>query len=142
MHDAVVLGRQRRAALHQSCCLGRADALLDVTPPPPRTTHQHSSRRTHDAGSRAVGVRCERLTPADEQARRARCRGAGSDHFAHVMFPIYLRDMNTLTPAAAIRATPERAFVHTAKLPGSPTAARKAASRAVAESVRLPQRPG
>jgi len=50
--------------------------------------------------------------------------------------------MNTLTPAAAIRATPERAFVHTAKLPGSPTAARKAASRAVAEGLLLPVRRG
>lgn len=50
--------------------------------------------------------------------------------------------MNTLSPAAAIRATPERSFVHVDRLPGSATAARKAASRAVGEGLLLPVRRG
>lgn len=50
--------------------------------------------------------------------------------------------MNTLSPAAAIRATSERSFVHVDRLPGSATAARKAASRAVGEGLLLPVRRG
>lgn len=38
--------------------------------------------------------------------------------------------MGTLSPAAAIRTTPEKSFVHVSRLPGSAVAARKAASRA------------
>lgn len=41
--------------------------------------------------------------------------------------------METLTPASAIRAAPEKSFVHVDRLPGSATAARKAASRAAAD---------
>lgn len=50
--------------------------------------------------------------------------------------------MKTLSPAAAIRAIPERSFVHVDRLPGSATAARKAASRAVGEGLLLPVRRG
>lgn len=39
--------------------------------------------------------------------------------------------MTRATPADAIRATPEHSFLHVDRLPGPPTAARKAASRAV-----------
>ncbi len=41
--------------------------------------------------------------------------------------------MNTFSPASVIRATPEKSFVHVDRLPGTPAAARKAASRAVAD---------
>ncbi|MFK3676501.1 hypothetical protein ACI2IP_02135 [Microbacterium sp. NPDC090218] len=40
--------------------------------------------------------------------------------------------MDTMTPAAAIRATPRKQFVRVDDLPGTPEAARKAASRAAA----------
>jgi hypothetical protein len=50
--------------------------------------------------------------------------------------------MPTLSPAAAIRETPERSFVHVDRLPGSSTAARKAASRAVKDGLLLPVRRG
>lgn len=38
--------------------------------------------------------------------------------------------MSTISPAAAIRAMPERSFIHVDELPGSAVAARQAASRA------------
>lgn len=38
--------------------------------------------------------------------------------------------MSTLSPSAAILATPERSFIHVDQLPGTPDAARQAASRA------------
>lgn len=47
-----------------------------------------------------------------------------------------------LSPAAVIRDTPERSFVHVDRLPGSSTAARKAASRAVKDGLLLPVRRG
>jgi hypothetical protein len=50
--------------------------------------------------------------------------------------------MAMLSPAAAIRESPEKSFVHVDRLPGSPTAARKAASRAVGEGLLLPVRRG
>jgi len=50
--------------------------------------------------------------------------------------------MTTLSPAAVIRETPEKSFVHVDRLPGSSTAARKAASRAVKEGLLLPVRRG
>ncbi len=50
--------------------------------------------------------------------------------------------MSTLSPAAAIRETPEKSFVHVDRLPGSSTAARKAASRAVKDGLLLPVRRG
>lgn len=50
--------------------------------------------------------------------------------------------MKTLSPAATIRSAPERSFVHVDRLPGSATAARKAASRAVSEGLLLPVRRG
>jgi len=61
---------------------------------------------------------------------------------ANVTFPVYFRDMTTLSPAAVIRETPEKSFVHVDRLPGSPTAARKAASRAVGDGLLLPVRRG
>ncbi len=61
---------------------------------------------------------------------------------AVVTFPVYLRDMTTLSPAAVIRETPEKSFVHLDRLPGSSTAARKAASRAVKVGLLLPVRRG
>jgi len=61
---------------------------------------------------------------------------------ADVTFPVYFRDMRTLSPAATIRETPERSFVHVDRLPGSSTAARKAASRAVKDGLLLPVRRG
>jgi hypothetical protein len=48
----------------------------------------------------------------------------------------------TLSPAAVIRETPEKSFVHVDRLPGSSTAARKAASRAVRDGLLLPVRRG
>lgn len=60
----------------------------------------------------------------------------------HVTFPVYFRDMTTLSPAAVIRETPEKSFVHVDRLPGSSTAARKAASRAVKDGLLLPVRRG
>ena len=48
----------------------------------------------------------------------------------------------TLSPAAVIRETPEKSFVHVDRLPGSSTAARKAASRAVKDGLLLPVRRG
>lgn len=47
-----------------------------------------------------------------------------------------------LSPAAVIRETPEKSFVHVDRLPGSSTAARKAASRAVKDGLLLPVRRG
>lgn len=41
--------------------------------------------------------------------------------------------MKTPSPASAIRAMPEKSFVHVDRLPGSAAAARKAASRAAAD---------
>ena len=41
--------------------------------------------------------------------------------------------MNLLSPTSAIRAAPEKSFVHVDRLPGSAAAARKAASRAAAD---------
>ena len=62
--------------------------------------------------------------------------------FASVTFPIHSRDMTTLSPAAVIRETPEKSFVHVDRLPGSSTAARKAASRAAKDGLLLPVRRG
>lgn len=59
-----------------------------------------------------------------------------------VTFPVYFRDMSTLSPAAVIRETPEKSFVHVDRLPGSATAARKAASRAAGAGLLLPIRRG
>lgn len=60
-----------------------------------------------------------------------------------VTFPVHFCDMTTmLSPAAVIRDTPERSFVHVDRLPGSSTAARKAASRAVKDGLLLPVRRG
>lgn len=59
-----------------------------------------------------------------------------------VTFPIYFSDMATLSPAAVIRETPEKSFVHVDRLPGSSTAARKAASRAAEDGLLLPVRRG
>lgn len=50
--------------------------------------------------------------------------------------------MKTSTPAAAIRATPDRAFVRVASLPGTREAARKAASRAAQKGELVPVRKG
>lgn len=60
----------------------------------------------------------------------------------HVTFPVHFRDMTSLSPAAVIRETPEKSFVRVDGLPGSSTAARKAASRAVKEGLLLPVRRG
>jgi hypothetical protein len=59
-----------------------------------------------------------------------------------VTFQIHLRDMTALSPAAVIRNAPEKSFVHVGRLPGSSTAARKAASRAVKDGHLLPVRRG
>lgn len=48
----------------------------------------------------------------------------------------------TMTPAARIRATPARSFVRVDALPGSPVAARKAASRAAKAGALVPVRRG
>ncbi len=50
--------------------------------------------------------------------------------------------MKTLSPADAIRATPEKSFVHVDRLPGTAAAARKAASRAARDGELLPVRRG
>lgn len=50
--------------------------------------------------------------------------------------------MTTLSPAAAIRETPENTFVRVDSLPGSSAAARKAVSRAVKDGLLLPVRRG
>lgn len=50
--------------------------------------------------------------------------------------------MSELSPAAVIRSAPERSFVHVARLPGSDTAARQAASRAARSGELLPIRRG
>ena len=47
-----------------------------------------------------------------------------------VTFRVHFRDMNAMSPTAVIRSAPERSFVHVSRLPGSPAAARQAASRA------------
>lgn len=62
--------------------------------------------------------------------------------FTDVTFPVHFSDMTTLSPAAVIRETPEKSFVHVDRLPGSSTAARKAASRAVKDGLLLPVRRG
>lgn len=62
--------------------------------------------------------------------------------FTDVTFPVHFGDMTTLSPAAVIRETPEKSFVHVDRLPGSSTAARKAASRAVKDGLLLPVRRG
>lgn len=62
--------------------------------------------------------------------------------FADVTFPVHFSDMTALSPAAVIRETPEKSFVHVDRLPGSSTAARKAASRAVKDGLLLPVRRG
>lgn len=62
--------------------------------------------------------------------------------FIDVTFPVHFGDMTTLSPAAVIRETPEKSFVHVDRLPGSSTAARKAASRAVKDGLLLPVRRG
>lgn len=50
--------------------------------------------------------------------------------------------MSMSSPAAAIRSAPERSFVHVNRLPGTPAAARQAASRAVRSGEILPVRRG
>ncbi|MGL5824277.1 MAG: hypothetical protein ACRCYU_05480 [Nocardioides sp.] len=50
--------------------------------------------------------------------------------------------MTPLSPAAVIRETPAKSFVHVDRLPGSSTAARRAASRAVKDGLLLPVRRG
>ena len=50
--------------------------------------------------------------------------------------------MNPLSPASVIRKTPAGSFVHVDMLPGSSTAARKAASRAAKDGLLLPIRRG
>jgi hypothetical protein len=50
--------------------------------------------------------------------------------------------MTTSSPSTVIRETPEKSFVHVDRLPGSSTAARKAASRAVKDGLLLPVRRG
>lgn len=50
--------------------------------------------------------------------------------------------MSTLSPGTVIRNTPEKSFVHVNRLPGSPAAARKAASRAAADGLLVPVRRG
>lgn len=63
--------------------------------------------------------------------------------YRDVTFLVHFRDMATLSSAAAvIRETPEKSFVHVDKLPGSSTAARKAASRAAKDGLLLPVRRG
>lgn len=59
-----------------------------------------------------------------------------------VTFPVYSCDMTTLSPAAVIRKTPEKSFVHVNRLPGSSAAARKAASRAAKDGLLFPVRRG
>ncbi len=59
-----------------------------------------------------------------------------------VTFPVHFGDMATLSPAAVIRETREKTFVRVDRLPGSSTAARKAASRAVKDGLLLPVRRG
>lgn len=58
-----------------------------------------------------------------------------------VTFRVQFGDMET-SPAAAIRATPVSAFVRVANLPGTPAAARKAASRAAHDGELVPIRKG
>ena len=55
-----------------------------------------------------------------------------AEHCHNVTLPLSLCDMTTLSPAGAIRAAPEKSFVHVDRLPGTSAAARKAASRAAA----------
>lgn len=50
--------------------------------------------------------------------------------------------MSVMSPAAAIRSTPVRSFVHVNRLPGTATAARQAASRAARNGELLPVRRG
>jgi len=50
--------------------------------------------------------------------------------------------MLTPSPTAAIRDAPEKSFIHVDKLPGSSSAARKAASRAAKDGLLLPVRRG
>ncbi|MGH3386856.1 MAG: hypothetical protein ACRDO1_19915, partial [Nocardioidaceae bacterium] len=50
--------------------------------------------------------------------------------------------MTSKSPAAVIRDAPEKSFVHVDQLPGTPTAARKAASRAARKGLLLPVRRG
>ena len=59
-----------------------------------------------------------------------------------VTFQVHFRDMSTLSPAAVIRKMPVKSFVHVDRLPGSPMAARKAASRAVGNGLLLSVRRG
>lgn len=60
----------------------------------------------------------------------------------YVTFHVHFRDMLTPSPAAAIRDAPEKSFIHVDRLPGSSTAARKAASRAAKDGLLLPVRRG
>ena len=50
--------------------------------------------------------------------------------------------MGTATPAAVIREAPARTFVHVSRLPGTPVAARQAASRAARNGEIVSIRPG
>lgn len=50
--------------------------------------------------------------------------------------------MSMMSPSAVIRSAPERSFVHVNRLPGSPAAARQAASRAARGGELLPVRRG
>lgn len=50
--------------------------------------------------------------------------------------------MTIVSPATTIRATPEKGFVRVANLPGTPAAARKAASRAARDGDLVPVRKG
>lgn len=61
---------------------------------------------------------------------------------AHVTFPVYFRDVGSVSASSVIRATPEKSFVRVDELPGSATAARKAASRAAHDGLLIPVRRG
>lgn len=88
------------------------------------------------------------MLPALCIVARRQCHHRGSDlvmiwiFWKFVTFPLQLRDMKALSPSAVIRSVDERTFVHVNRLPGTPAAARQAASRAVRNGELLPIRRG
>lgn len=66
----------------------------------------------------------------------------GSLSSTYVTFPVRFRDVGSMSASAVIRATPEKSFVRVDELPGSATAARKAASRAAHDGLLVHVRRG
>lgn len=127
----------RSLQLRQSCAVARARNTLVVA-----NRFRGWRWGRHDVRVPMMPAESTRSWPRNLAEDEAFINGWVTPSSANVTFPVYFGDMTTLSPAVMIRETPEKTFVHVNRLPGSSTAARKAASRAVKEGLLLPVRRG